>query len=71
MAKLNIKDSIEIPEGITINIESPLIKVTGPQGTLERRINHPMIKIDQSENKINFELKKGTKREKTNETTSR
>lgn len=64
MAKLNIKDEIAIPEEVTVAIEAPLVKVNGPNGSLERRMSHPMIVIIPSEGKVTFELKNGTKREK-------
>ena len=64
MVKLDIKDKLEIPEGITVTIDAPLVKVSGPEGNLERRMSHPMIKISQKDNSVEFELKKGTKREK-------
>jgi large subunit ribosomal protein L6 len=64
MAKLNLKDEITVPEGIGVTIVAPLIKVSGPNGDLERRMSHPMIAITSSEGKITFELKNGTKREK-------
>ncbi len=64
MAKLSIKDKLEIPEGVTVTLEGPLVKVSGPEGNLERRMSHPMIKISPNEKEINFDLKKGSKREK-------
>jgi large subunit ribosomal protein L6 len=64
MAKLNIKDKLEVPEGATVSIDGPAIKVTGPEGNLERRMIHPMIKISLNDKEITFELKNGTKREK-------
>jgi len=64
MAKLNISDKLEVPEGVTVTLEAPLVKVVGPEGTLERRMSHPMIKITLNDKEINLELKKGTKREK-------
>ncbi len=64
MVKLDIKDKLEIPEGVNVIIEAPLVKVSGPEGNLERRMNHPMIKISQKEKYVEFTLKKGTKREK-------
>ena len=64
MAKLNITDKLIIPEGAKVTIEGALIKVEGPEGKMERRMSHPMIKITQKDNKIEFNLKNGTKREK-------
>jgi large subunit ribosomal protein L6 len=64
MSKINIKDSIELPEGVNVSIETPFVRVIGPEGELKRRMVHPMIKISSQDNKIVFELKNGTKREK-------
>ena len=39
------KKPIEIPKGVTINVEGQLIKVKGPKGELHRTI-HPLIKTE-------------------------
>jgi large subunit ribosomal protein L6 len=64
MPKLNITDKIEIPEGVEIIIEAPMIKVKGPEGEMEKRLFHPMVKISKEEKELVFTLKNGTKREK-------
>ena len=65
MTKKDIKDIIEIPEGVEVTVEPTKINVKGPNGDLERRFYSPAVKIKKEENKISFEVKKATKREKT------
>ena len=64
MPNIEIKEEIEIPEGIQIDITKFLIKITGPNGTLERRFTHPILKIQKKDNKLFIHAKKVTKREK-------
>ncbi len=64
MAKLNITDKIEIPEGIEVEVNSTAIKIKGPKGELSRRFS-PLVKVAKTENEIVFEIKNATKREKT------
>ncbi len=47
------KKPVEIPKGVTVNLEGQLIKVKGPKGELHRNI-HPIIKteISESESKV-------------------
>ena len=47
------KKPVEIPKGVTINLEGQLIKVKGPKGELHRTI-HPLIKAEVLENEIKF-----------------
>jgi large subunit ribosomal protein L6 len=64
MAKQNLKDEINIAEGVEVTIEPTAIKVKGPNGELERRFYSPAIKISKKENTIIFEVKNAAKREK-------
>lgn len=64
MAKLNIKDEINIPEGVEITIDPPIAKVKGPSGELEKRLFHPLVKISVDKEKVNFEIKNANKKEK-------
>lgn len=50
MSKIG-KKIIEIPNGVTVNIEDDLVKVKGPKGELEYKIPREL-KITLSENKI-------------------
>ena len=64
MTKLTIKEEIEIPEEVQVEMNKFLIKITGKNGTLERRFVHPIIRIQKKENKLLMEAKNITKREK-------
>lgn len=54
---------IEIPEKVTIKIGST-IKISGPQGEVEKKLFHPKVKISLEKNRIILKVSKGTKREK-------
>jgi len=47
------KKPVEIPKGVTVNLEGHLIKVKGPKGELQRNI-HPLIKAEVAEGEIIF-----------------
>ena len=47
------KKPVEIPKGVTVNLEGHLIKVKGPKGELQRNI-HPTIKTEIAESEIKF-----------------
>jgi large subunit ribosomal protein L6 len=49
--KKEVKREIEIPKGVEVEIADK-IKVKGKLGILERKLSHPRIKIQKSENKI-------------------
>ena len=61
--KEDIRKEIEIPENVSLTI-GRTIKVTGPQGEVEKKLVHPKIKITQKEGKIILESNKATKKEK-------
>jgi large subunit ribosomal protein L6 len=48
------KKPIAIPEGVTVKIEGSLVKVKGPQGSLERTV-HPDIKLTMEGSEIRVE----------------
>lgn len=60
-----IVEKVEIPEGVTVEIVGPVIKVKGSKGENERTLAHPKIEILKEGNKIILTSKKPTKREKT------
>jgi len=47
------KKPIEIPKGVTVDVEGQLIKVKGPKGELHRTI-HPLIKTEIAGSEIKF-----------------
>lgn len=40
-----VEERIEIPEGVTVEVDGPEIRVSGPNGDLVRRLFHPRIDI--------------------------
>ena len=64
MAKLTIRDKIEIPNGIEVKLEETLISVKGPKGELTRRSFYPGLKISKTDSTIEFAITNASKREK-------
>ncbi|MBU1245597.1 MAG: 50S ribosomal protein L6 [Nanoarchaeota archaeon] len=64
MTKLDLKQIIEVPEGTQVEINKFLVKIIGPQGTLEKNFVHPILKIKKAEEGLVIETKNATKREK-------
>ncbi len=61
--KEDLVKEIEIPEKVSVTLGRK-IKVTGPEGEVEKELTNPRIKIIQKDNKIILESKKATKQEK-------
>lgn len=61
--KGDIRKELKIPEKITIKIDKA-VKITGPQGEVEKRLIYPKVKISAEPGKIILESKKATKRER-------
>ncbi len=61
--KEDLRKELELPENNTVKIDH-LIKITGPQGEVEKKLVHPKIKISSENNKIILQSKKATKKEK-------
>ena len=56
---------IEIPEGVSINLDGPTINVNGPQGSTHRKLAHPKININLNATQISLStLGNVSKREK-------
>jgi large subunit ribosomal protein L6 len=62
--KIDLRKEIELPEGITVNLEDSLVKLKGPKGEVERSFHHPKIKVLVEGNNIVLTSEKATKREK-------
>jgi len=60
-----ITEKIEIPEGVTVEIEGNLLKAKGPKGENERCFAHPKIDMSKDDKSVILKSKKPTKREKT------
>ncbi|KAL3234838.1 Large ribosomal subunit protein uL6B [Nakaseomyces bracarensis] len=56
MKYIQTEQSIEVPEGVTVNIKSRVVKVTGPRGTLVKSLKH----IDVTFTKVSERLIKVT-----------
>ena len=63
-AKREIKTEIEIPEGITVEIDGKMVKTKGKAGEVVKKLFNPNIKINKVENKIVIKAIKSTKRER-------
>src|SRR3989344_8176092 len=50
--KPEIKEEINIPENVNIELDSGMVKVSGPAGSNEREFKHPTIDIKKQDNKL-------------------
>jgi large subunit ribosomal protein L6 len=64
MAKFDITEIIEIPEGIEISLNGRVMTAKGPKGECSKDLISPIVKIKVEEKKIILEVTKATKREK-------
>ena len=55
--------SIEIPEGVTVESKSRIVKVTGPRGSLTRSFKHLQMEIQVSKGKVTATYYFGGRRE--------
>ncbi len=62
--KMDIQESIEIPEGITATYENGILTVKGSSGEVQRKLRQPRISIAVKDGSIVFEAKQATQREK-------
>jgi large subunit ribosomal protein L6 len=62
--KKTLHKEIEIPEGVTADIEGTSLKVTGPEGENSRKFRAGNLEFSKKENKIYLGSKKATKKEK-------
>ncbi len=60
----DLRKEIELPEQTTFTKTDRMIKITGPQGEVEKKLAHQRIKITSENNKIILESKKASKTEK-------
>ncbi len=63
--KTDLRKEIELPEGITVNLENSLVKLKGPKGEIERNFHHPKIKFLVEGNTIVLTSPQASKRERT------
>ena len=62
--KEDLKEVIEIKEGVTAGLDQNTLKLKGPQGEVERLFNDPHIDIKIDNQNIVLSVKNATKREK-------
>ncbi len=46
------KKTIEIPEGVNVNIDDYVVSVSGEQGQLQRKLWYPGVKIDKTDSEV-------------------
>ena len=62
--KKEIKAEIEIPDGITVEVDGALIKVNGKAGEVVKDLFNPNVKIIKEDKKVVLRALKSTKRER-------
>ncbi len=60
-----LKMEVEIPEGVSAEIEGHTIRIRGEKGETERKMKHPQISIEKKDSSILLTSRNATKREKT------
>lgn len=64
MVKKDLKDTIEIPNEVHVEIGMPEIRIKGPNGEISRNFFYPKVKFEKKENKLTLSSKSATKKEK-------
>ena len=62
--KQDIKEEFEIPEGAIIKIDKGMFVIKGQKGELQKRLHNPQISSRIMGNKVVFESKRATQKEK-------
>lgn len=60
----NYNEEIEVPEGVQVSLDKTILIVKGKRGEIKRDFFDPKVKIDVKNNKVLFDIKIMTKREK-------
>jgi len=55
---------IDIPEGVQVEVDGPVVRVSGDKGSLERTFDHPAVKIAADDDVINVSAEFPRSREK-------
>ncbi|MBT7903553.1 50S ribosomal protein L6 [Candidatus Woesearchaeota archaeon] len=63
--RADIKEEIEIPQGVTITVDGTNVIVKGSKGDVTRIFNHPRIHVSSEGNLVFVDSKNASKREKT------
>lgn len=56
-----LKQTITIPEGVSLDLSGSILKVKGPLGELERDLPFPLVIMRKQDNKLTLSAKKQTK----------
>jgi len=62
--KKEIRAEIEIPEGVTVEINEGIVKAKGKAGEVVKKLFNPNVKISNEKNKVVIKASKLTKRER-------
>ncbi len=62
--KQDMREELEIPQGVTVTVQDSIFTVKGPKGELKRSMKTPSINFSVSGNNVIFESKNATQREK-------
>ena len=65
MAKIDLKDKIVIPEGVEVVMEPLILRVSGPNGSLERKYYYPGLSVKKEGSDLILEYANASKKEKT------
>jgi len=60
-----LKHEMELPEGVTAQVEGSTVKIKGPKGEIERKFRAPKFSFGVEGNNVVVSAKNATKREKT------
>lgn len=60
-----MEESLLLPQGVSAQITEGAVKLKGPNGEIQKKLVNPKIKIVVEGNKVLFQAKNATKREKT------
>jgi len=64
MKAKELKDELKIPEGIAVSLQNGTFEVKGKKGAINRKLVNPRVKIYVEGEKVVFETKMPTKRDK-------
>ncbi len=64
MVEQKYEETVEIPEGIQVEIDKGTVTVKGDKGEVRKNLFNPLIKISKQDNHIKFESRRFTKQTK-------
>jgi len=60
----NVKEIVNLPEGVTATVDTGLLTLTGPKGSTSKKLLHPRVVVSVSEEGVEFLAEKFGKNEK-------